>query len=79
MPERLPLTIFWPPQTLFWAFKSIQTLEIDCLRLFSGLLKKSLLKTCVRVNSRYTKSLARLYESTESYCCHFDVGIGIAL
>ena len=21
--------------------------------------------------------LARLYESTESYCCHFDVGIGV--
>ena len=21
--------------------------------------------------------LARLYESSESYCCHFDVGVGV--
>ena len=23
--------------------------------------------------------LARLYESTESYCCHFDVSVGVTL
>ena len=23
--------------------------------------------------------LAHLYESTESYCCHFDVGVGIGV
>ena len=30
----------------------------------------------------YTKGsnfLARLYESTESYCCHFEVGVGLGV
>ena len=35
--------------------------------------------SCMNTPSCFRQFLARLYESTESYCCHPDVRVGVSV
>ena len=56
------------------------TLDVYCGRKTTNQQQHTLSKAFLKSMKTWYRFyfLACLYESTESYCCHFDVGIGVA-
>ena len=57
---------------IYWLIRENEMSGPDVLEIYTSLVSFGM----VLLQESF---LARLYESTESYCCHIDVGVGVTL